>query len=427
MRPNILFITCHDLGRHISPYGQRSVVTPALGRLASQGVLFENAFCTAPQCSPSRAALHTGRHAHAVGVLGLTHGDFGWDLNEGEKHLAERLHEAGYETALFGIQHVTSRPERLGYDAIFPTERADRMGAAVREYLASRDSKKPLYVEVGFFEPHRPYDWQGVKPDTSQGVTLPPYLPDLPEAEVDVAALQGAVGMLDTGVGILLESLDGLGLAENTWVIFTTDHGLAMPRAKCTLYDPGLETALLMRWPGGGIAGGKRYTELVSHVDMAPTVLERLNLPLPNNLHGQSYAGLLRGGDYTPRDALYAEKTFHEIYDPMRAVRTKTHKLILNFETGTRLDVPEDVRRGPLYRAMLDSILQIKRPGVELYDLENDPNERNNLAGQEGVGGLEQALIENLAAWMRDTDDPLLQGPVPSPYYRRTVNLLRES
>ena len=427
MRPNILFITCHDLGRHITPYGRGSVVTPALGRLAAQGVLFESAFCTAPQCSPSRAALHTGRHAHAVGVLGLTHGDFGWDLDEGEKHLTERLHDVGYETALFGVQHVTSRPERLGYDDVFPTERADRMGTAVREYLASRDSEKPFYVEVGFFEPHRPYDWQGVEPDTSQGVTLPPYLPDLPEAEVDVAALQGAVGMLDTGVGILLESLDGLGLAENTWVIFTTDHGLAMPRAKCTLYDPGIETALLMRWPGGGIAGGKRYTELVSHVDMVPTVLERLNLPHPGNLHGQSYAGLLRGDAYTPRDALYAEKTFHEIYDPMRAVRTATHKLILNFETGTRLDVPEDVRRGPLYRAMLDSILQIKRPGVELYNLENDPDEQNNLAGRERVGGLEQALTEKLAAWMRDTDDPLLQGPVPSPHYRRTVNLLRES
>ena len=395
-RPNVLFITCHDLGRHISPYGQENVMTPVLGRLAAQGVLFENAFCTAPQCSPSRAALHTGRYAHAVGVLGLTHGDFGWDLNGGEKHLAAHLREAGYETALFGIQHVTTRPERLGYDAVFPTLRADHMAAAAREYLTSRNPEKPFYLEVGFFEPHRPYDWQGTKPDTSQGVTLPPYLPDVPEAEADVAALQGAVRMLNTGVGILLDSLDDLGLAENTWVVFTTDHGLAMPRAKCTLYDPGIEAALLMRWPGGGVAGGKRYTELVSHVDMVPTVLERLNFPLPNSLHGRSYASLLRGGDYTPRDALYAEKTFHEIYDPMRAVRTLTHKLIVNFETGVKLDVPGDVQRGPLYRAMLPSILQTERPGVELYDLEQDPNEGNNLAGREEVGGSSTPSQKNL-------------------------------
>ena len=425
-RPNILFITCHDLGRHISPYGQRNVVTPALGRLAAQGVLFEKAFCTAPQCSPSRAALHTGRHAHAVGVLGLTHGDFGWDLSEGEKHLATHLRDVGYETALFGVQHVTKRPERLGYDTIFPTLRADRMGAAAREYLTSRNPEKPFYLEVGFFEPHRPYDWQGTKPDTSQGVTLPSYLPDIPEAEADVAALQGAVRMLDTGVEILLDSLNDLGVAENTWVVFTTDHGLAVPRAKCTLYDPGLETALLMRWPGG-VAGGKRCKELVSHVDMVPTMLELLNLPLPSNLHGRSYARLLRGEAFTPRDALYAEKTFHEIYDPMRAVRTLTHKLIVNFETGVKLDVPGDVQRGPLYRATLPSILQSERPRVELYDLEQDPNEGNNLAGREEVGGLEHTLTKKLAAWMRETNDPLLQGPVPSPHYRRTVDLLREN
>ena len=112
------------------------------------------------------------------------------------------------------------------------------MAVAAREYLTSRSPEKPFYLEVGFFEPHRPYDWQGTQPDTSQGVTLPPYLPDIPEAEADVAALQGAVKMLDTGVGILLDSLDDLGLAENTWVVFTTDHGLAVPRTKCTLYDP---------------------------------------------------------------------------------------------------------------------------------------------------------------------------------------------
>ena len=170
--------------------------------------------------------------------------------------------------------------------------------------------------------------------------------------------------------------------------------------------------------------GRKRYAELVSHVDMVPTVLELLNLPRPDNLHGRSYAGLLRGEDYTPRDAIYAEKTFHEIYDPMRAVRTPTHKLIVNFETGLRLDVPEDIRRSPLYPAMLDPILSTERPSVELYDLVNDPGERDNLAGQEGVAGLEQNLTEKLVTWMRDTGDPLLRGPVPSPHYRRTLDAL---
>jgi arylsulfatase A-like enzyme len=126
-------ITCHDLGRHLGCYGQATVNSPALDQLAESGLRFENSFCTAPQCSPSRASLHTGRYPHATGMLGLQ--NLGWDIDPGEQHLARLLHQAGYQTALIGLQHITSQPETLGYDRIENIYGAAEAGKAVSAYL----------------------------------------------------------------------------------------------------------------------------------------------------------------------------------------------------------------------------------------------------------------------------------------------------
>src|SRR5919204_2146664 len=120
--PNILFFTCHDLGRHLSCYGHTTIRTPALQALADEGVRFDNVFCTAPQCSPSRASLHTGRYPHATGVMGLAHPPFSWPLAPTERHLAQLLGEAGYSTALVGMQHLIERgsAHELGYTRVMP-------------------------------------------------------------------------------------------------------------------------------------------------------------------------------------------------------------------------------------------------------------------------------------------------------------------
>lgn len=422
-QPNIVFITCHDLGRHLGLYGQRTVSTPNLDRLAADGVVFDRSFCTAPQCSPSRSSLHTGRHAHSNGVMGLTHDPFNWRLHDDEQHIAARLRDAGYHTALFGIQHLTDRAHvhDLGYEVVAADhEPATRIAAAVTDYLMTEGQRQPFYLEVGFFEPHRPYDWHRTPPDDSKGVDLPPYIPDSADSRAEFAALQGMIQALDDGVGMILEALDQTGLAGNTWLVFTTDHGLAMPRAKCSLYDPGIETALMMRWPGGDLTGGRRVDALVSHVDVVPTLLDGLSLPLPDNLHGQSVWPLLRGDAFTPRDAIFAEKTFHTAYEPMRATRTTTHKLIVNFEVGPRVDVPDDIRAGRIYPQMIDQLAG-HRPYVELYDLAADPGETVNRAGDPAYAAVETDLRARLLAWMRATDDPLLAGRVVSPFYRHVV------
>jgi N-sulfoglucosamine sulfohydrolase len=427
-QPNILFFTCHDLGRHLSCYGHATMRTPALQALADEGVRFDNVFCTAPQCSPSRASLHTGRYPHAAGVLGLAHSPFGWRLPPTERHLAQLLAEAGYATELVGMQHLIERgrAEELGYERVLPVaparEEAEAAAERLRELAAS---ERPFYLEVGFEEPHRPFDFGGARPDDNLGVEVPPYLPDGPGTQQDMAAFQGAVHAMDEAVGRVLAALDEAGLAQTTWVIFTSDHGIAMPRAKGMLYDPGIEVSLLMRWPepGAGLAGGAVVAQMLSNVDVVPTILEGLGLALPGNLHGRSFWPLLRQSPYTPRTEVFAEKTFHTYYEPMRCVRTPTHKYIVNFEVSTAVDVPADVRESPAYALLAQEFDQV-RDHVELYDLAADPWEQENLTGRPEVAGTEADLRGRLLQWMRETQDPLLEGPVASPYYHESIRRL---
>ncbi len=430
-RPNILFITSHDLGRHLGCYGQSTVTSPNLDALAAEGVRFANHFGTAPQCSPSRSGLHTGRYPPANGVMGLSHADFAWDLYQDERHAVSYLNDAGYRTALLGIQHVTPDPERLGYDELLGRRTsAKSIAAGAVDYLARvAEEDDPFYLEVGFFEPHRPYDHGGVQPDAPLGVDLPGYVPECPEAEAEFAALQGAIRALDDAVGTILESLSSLGLEEETWVIFTVDHGIAMPRAKCTLYDPGVETALLMRWPAGGLTGGQVIAPLISNVDVLPTMLDALDLPVPDRLQGRSFWPLLdpKAGTYAARTEIFVEETFHSFYHPQRAVRTETHKLIAHLEKQPAVEVPGDVIKGDLYLVMAHDLNAQPREPFELYNLETDPWEQENLAGRPEVAGLEAALKATLWRWMMETGDPLVSGPIASPFYTRTLRALQET
>jgi N-sulfoglucosamine sulfohydrolase len=405
---DIVVMTTHDIGRHLHCYGVKSVASPNLDSLASSGVRFELAFATAPQCSPSRASLATGRYPHNNGVMGLAHRGFDWELTRDAPHAAAIFAGLGFETHLFGAQHVGQHPERLGFDQMHPTE-------AVEQVLASKPRERRMYLEINFDETHRPYPPPGPIP---RDLVIPGYLPDGPEAVEEMTALQTAITQMDEAVGRVLAALAKTGRADSALVVFTTDHGLAMPRAKCTLYDPGLEVALIVCWPGGGIGSGVVRSELVSNIDVLPTLLEAAAASLPDGIQGRSLLPLLRGAAYEPRNAIFAEKTFHSYYDPMRCVRTGRHKYIRNFETGFAVEVPADIQQGPIFRAD-PSRYSTDRPNVvELYDLEADPLEENNVAGSPSLKVIEDDLSAQLWNWMQATDDPLLNGPVASPRYR---------
>jgi N-sulfoglucosamine sulfohydrolase len=396
---DVVLMTTHDIGRHLHCYGVASVASPNLDGLATEGVKFTQAYATAPQCSPSRASLATGLYPHTNGVMGLAHRGFDWEL--ATPHAAVVFAGAGIAPLLFGGQHVTQHPESLGFERMHPA-------GAVEEVIASQPSDRRLYVEINFDETHRPYPRPGNPP---AGLVIPGYLPSGLEAMEELTAVEQAIATVDAAAGRVLAALEKSGRAEQAIVVFTTDHGLAMPRAKCTLYDPGLEVALIVRWPSGGFGRGIARSDLVSNIDVLPTLLEASGVPVPAGMQGQSLFS-------DARQAVFAEKTFHSYYDPMRCIRTATHKYIRNFETAFAVEVPGDVQRGPIFRSD-PSRYSTDRPSViELYDLEADPLEQLNRAGDPDMAAVEKRLKDELWRWMRDTEDPLLNGPVPSPRYR---------
>lgn len=442
--PNVLIFHCHDLGRHLHCYGVPTVRTPCVDGFARQGVRFGMSYCTAPSCSPSRASLLTGRYPHSNGVLGLTHFLFAWDLNPREKHLARILRDAGYATSAVGVIHEThQKAERWGYERHIPHAHAKAaVDAAVGELERLKEGRKPFYLWVGTIEPHRlPIDQEpgqpphdqgfpgpGLEPDDKLGVWVPPYLVDSPPCRKELAGLQGAVRHVDEQFGRLLSAVDRLGLAEETLVIFTTDHGIAMPRAKCNLYEPGVGIAFILRFPAReGWHGGKVRREMISNLDVLPTIVELTGARLPAGVQGRSLAPLLDGRDYQPRREVFTELTYHDYYDPKRAIRTETHKLIANFTTAPAFMDPSQQWRPRSDTITPPNHATAYHPHLELYDLSSDPWEQVDLADDPAHADIRDRLAARLLEHMEQTRDPLLRGAVTSPHHRNALAALKKS
>lgn len=423
-RPNILMITCHDIGQHIGCYGVETVQTDNIDALAARGVRFANYFAADCVCSPSRGCILTGRYPQANGLMGLTHEPWGWSLNDGERHVAAILRDVGYRTTLVGLQHVTSGdPHELGYEKVLSRKRvAEETVQTAREQLLGADnSGGPFFMKVGFFEVHRPFT---AGKDTAKGIFFPHYLKDTPAIREDLANFQGTIRFFDRCVGRILDALRASKVADNTLVVFTADHGIPYSGAKWALFDPGMETPLIMHWPGTELEGGRVLDQLMSNVDFLPTLLDLIDVEIPSNLQGYSFKPVIEGvTEQSPRDEVYAQRTSHALYDNLsRCVRTERHKLIRYFEPGRTVIYPADVvpqrvaehlerpRRAPG-----------KRPVVELYDLKADPHERNNLAQHTEHAGLVGTLSDKLWTWMEQVEDPLLEGPLRTPYYEEAV------
>jgi len=414
--PNILYLHSHDTGRYIQPYGH-AVPTPNLQRLAEQGVLFRQAFCAAPTCSPSRAALLTGQCAHSSGMIGLAHR--GFRLHDYRQHLVHTLRSAGYRSTLIGVQHVAPDPAMIGYDEVvpLPSPHAEHVAPAAAEFLSSSALAQPFFLSVGFVETHRKYPAPGSAEDARYTLPPPP-LPDTPRTRTDMAAFKASARLLDQGMGAVLDALEANGLAENTVVICTTDHGIAFPGMKCNLTDHGIGVMLIMRGPGG-FTGGRVCDALLSQVDIFPTLCDLLGTDPPAWLQGRSFLPVVRGNAEQVRDELYAEVTYHAAYEPQRAVRTNRWKYIRRFGEQQTPVLP-NCDDSPSKDIWLESDWQ-RRPvaAEQLYDLVYDPQESRNLAQDPTLLPVLGEMRGRLNAWMRATDDPLLQGQVPAPHGAR--------
>ena len=326
-RPNILYMHSHDTGRYVQPYGY-AISTPSIQHLAEEGILFRQAFCAAPTCSPSRASLLTGRWAHNSGMIGLAHRGFG--LSDYRQHLVHTLRTAGYVSTLIGVQHEARDAQTIGYDQIvrLPSSHAVDVAPAAVDFLSHAPSE-PFFVSVGFFETHREFP-QGQPPADVRYIRPPTPLPDAPETRRDMAAYMASARQLDWGMDRVLRSLEQSGLTENTLVICTTDHGVAFPGCKCNLTDSGIGVMLIMRGPHG-FSGGRVCDAMISQVDIFPTLCDLAQVDSPSWLDGHSLLPWVTGQLDEIRDELFAEVTYHAAYEPQRAVRTRRWKYIRRY------------------------------------------------------------------------------------------------
>jgi len=437
---NIIYLHSHDTGRYIQPYGY-AVETPNLQKFAEEGVMFRNAFCAGPTCSPSRAALLTGQYPHSCGMLGLS-GRRGCTLNDYSHHLSNFLKANGYATALSGIQHESPCDDGndfLGYDRLLHDPWAPWADCFVKwnelyaeraaSYVLDVPRDKPFFLSCGFSLTHRMgpgEQWHtSEKAADPQGdpryVRPPAPLPDTLETRRDFADFRVAANHLDRCMGRVLDAVDRAGVADSTLVIVTTDHGLAYPHMKCNLTDHGTGVMLMMRGPRStgsghapGFAGGRLINAMVSHVDVFPTICEVAGLTPPDWLQGTSLVPLVGERTESVRDEVFAEVNWHGYPEPMRSVRTERYRYIRRFLQ----------RPGPnncdssVSRSLLKSHGWGERPvdAESLFDLMFDPNEACNRAGDPAYADVLADLRVRLDRWMHETDDPALSGriePIP--------------
>jgi arylsulfatase A-like enzyme len=355
--------------------------------------------------------LLTGQSPHQAGMLGLAH--LGWSLHDYNQHIVHTLRDQGYVTVLAGIQHVAKDPTVIGYDEILPhaTTSAKDVAPAAVKFIRSKP-EKPFFLDVGFFETHREYPEPVDNPD----YILPPTpLPDVPETRRDMAGFHASARIMDKGVGEVLDALDAAGVAENTLVISTTDHGIAFPNMKCHLRDTGTGISLIMRGPG--VFSKPQVSDaLLSNIDVFPTICDYLGIEHPKWLTGKSFLPVVEGASKEVNEAVFSEVTYHAAYEPKRSVRTARWKYIRHFDDRKTVVLPNcDDGYSKTYwmEKGWKSLPSVTHE--EFFDLVFDPNEQNNLVSSSEPQA-QAALAElrgRLDSWMKETNDPLLKGPVP--------------
>ena len=431
-KPNIILFITHDQGQHLScyqtPTNRNFVKTPNLDKLAATGVKFINHFCTAPQCSPSRGSIQTSLYPHQNGLMGLV--NWGWTLPDNCKTLPMYLKEVGYTTHQIGLQHERPEVSTLGYDT-YSEKKIDSftpcklmIGRYFKFLKEHKNDEKPFYLCIGTSEVHRPFNLYG-SPVNPNSVLIPPYLPDHIKVRKDLAEFYGSIHSVDWTIGKILQYLEHSGIRDNTLFIFTTDHGIPFPRAKCALYDPGIKTALIMNLPTLDLFNtGKTVENLVSNIDLLPSLLALIGAEIPKDIEGKSFIPILVDEKSSLRDEIYAEKSFHEKYDPMRCIRTTEYKYIINLnESPTLYQLTRDV---PFWR-LLKKENQQPRLKEELYDLRKDPLEKNNLTNSPDYQPVLIELRKKLKNWMVNTNDPFLNGFIqPTEKWLKNHEYLKE-
>ncbi len=407
-RPNILWIIAEDLCPDLRCYGNKIVRTPNIDRLASEGARYTNAFTTAPVCSASRSAFMTGMYQTSIGAHNhRSHRHDDYRLAEPVRVITEYFREAAYYTCNCG----GGRWERKGktdfnFAVEWPFDGTD---------WRQRKAGQPFFAQVNFYETHREFQRTKRYPVDPVKVEMPPYYPDHPVTRRDWADYLETVQVLDAKVGVVLKRLEEDGLSDNTIVFFFGDHGRPHVRGKQWLYDGGIYVPLIIRWPGQ-IKAGTVIDDLVSAIDFGPTSMAMCGIERPSHLQGQT----LWGPDAKQRDYIFAARDRCDwTVDRIRCVRTKRYKYIRNFLPERPYTQPNYYKKLQYPVLTLMNVLHKQgeltpaqqrwmtptRPAEELYDLENDPDEINNLAEDAAHTTTLKQLRGVLDKWIAQTRD----------------------
>jgi len=432
---NVIYMHTHDSGRYWSPYGY-AVPTPNIMKFAQSATLFRQAYNAAPTCSPSRAALLTGMSPHECGMLGLAH--IGFQLNDYNKHLCSYMKSNGYYTVLCGIQHEAPDYRMIGYDTVLGSQ-SFNMGDTIKsmedfdysntkeacKFIESRaGNKEPFFLSFGLFNTHREYP-APQNTEEADYIVPPSVLYDCDVNRRDMLGYIESVRVVDKCFGDLLDAVDKAGIADDTMIIMTTDHGIAFPHMKCTLYDTGIGVALIIKLP-------KKYDQirvtdaLVSHLDIFPTICEAAGLEPPEWLEGKSLMPLMLGKTDRVRDEIFSEVTYHAAYEPKRCIRTDRYKLIRRYDYHNG-PVPVNIDDCLSKTFLIDNgYLDVTtRQREYLFDLWLDPMERENLVGNPYYKSVYNDLSSRLESWMLKTNDPMIThgARVPKPEGAKVVKL----
>lgn len=424
---NIIYMHTHDSGRYLSPYGY-NIPTPAIMKFAKEATVFRQCYCAGPTCSPSRAGLLTGYCPHENGMQGLA--SRGFQLNDYSHHLANYLGKNGYYTALCGIQHEAPDYHMIGYDEIVGSQdfNMDQTEASMEEWdyantkeacaflkRRSKEDGKPFFLSMGWFNTHREYPRadQEINPDY---LAAPAPLYDCDVNRRDMADYCQSAKVVDNCFEEIMTCLEETKLRRDTLIILTTDHGIAFPRMKCTLYDTGIGVAFIIDYPGNP-KRGKATDALMSQLDVFPTVCELAGIPIPPWVAGRSILPFMEGKAEKIRDEIYAEVTYHAAYEPKRCIRTERYKLIRIFDYHNGV-VPANIDEAISKDFLVENgYLEKKRVKEYLFDLWLDPYERENLTDNEKYADVYNDLSVKLENWMKQTNDPILKygSRVPKP------------
>lgn len=411
-KPNIVLYVVDDLSAtDAGCYGNPVIRTPGLDQLAANGTLFTHAFCTTASCSASRSVILTGLHNHANGQYGHMHDFHHFATFDHVQSLPVLLCQAGYRTVRTGKYHVA--PEHVyAFDQHIVAEGAspEDRAAQCAPIMKVRDGR-PFFLYFCTSEPHRPFVRAGSTPVDPADVLVPSYLPDLPATRSELARYYMSVERADKGLVRLMNLLRTTGHWDNTVIVFLSDNGTAFPGAKTTLYEPGMRLPCVVRRPD--VAAGT-CEAMISWADLAPTLLDLADVSsVP--MHGRSFKVAMETTSPTGWDETYASHTFHEVtmYYPMRVVRTRRHKLLWNIAHGLPYPFATDLHASETWQATLTQGLThygrrrvedyLHRPQFELYDLEQDPHEVDNLVTNTD---LLEGLQDKLRSFQQRTGDP---------------------